>query len=98
MVAKTVEIDENGEIKNPRNAAYSTAAKRLRQAHAGEFADLYKQACAEFGVDYKPRMSKAERDARDAEIAKAKAAAAVASLVAKYGTDILDLGFEDPAF
>ena len=96
MVAKTVETDET--VKNPRNAAYAAAAKRLRQAHTEEFKALYKEACAEFGVDYVERMSADERAARDAEVAKTKAAEKVAELVAKYGQDILDVAFTEPAF
>ena len=96
MVAKTVETDET--VKNPRNAAYASAAKQLRQAHPHEFRDLYAKACAEVGIEFVTRMSADERAARDAEVAKTKAAEKVAELVAKYGQDILDVAFTEPAF
>jgi hypothetical protein len=81
-----------------RNKAYASAAKQLRQAHPHEFRDLYAKACAEVGIEFVTRMSADERAARDAEVAKTKAAEKVAELVAKYGQDILDVAFTEPTF
>lgn len=48
-----------------RNRAYTYAQAQLRDRHRHEFQKLYKDACAEFGVEYKGRLTgeaKAQRD------------------------------------
>jgi hypothetical protein len=87
VVEKTEDTAEA--VKNPRNAAYALAAKRLRQAHSGEFRDLYRDACDQFGIAYVERMSAAERAEADRIVAEKKAAQTIADLVAQYGVGIL---------
>lgn len=48
-----------------RGRAYAYATGQLRDRHRDEFQELYKAACAEYGVQYKGRLTgeaKAQRD------------------------------------
>jgi hypothetical protein len=88
--------------KNPRNAAYSSAERRLRDAHPEEFQALLQEETEKLGLEYKPRMSAQERAALILQEKKAKAAAKIAALVAEFGEDVLaaetvDLSVEETA-
>lgn len=67
-----------------RRNAYAKAEKMLREIHADEFKGLYAKACADLGVEYKPRLTAEERAAKVAEEKRAKAAAKIAALQAEY--------------
>lgn len=77
------------EPKNPRNAAYSCAERRLREAHPDEFQALLREETEKLGLEYRPKMTKEERQARLLQERKAKAAAKIAALVAEFGDDVL---------
>lgn len=76
--ATVTDLPKQEAVKNPRNAAYSAAEKRLRETFSEEFQDYLQQECDKRGIDYKPRLSEEQ-----------KATRAIAEAVAKFGPGIL---------
>lgn len=75
--------------KNPRNAAYSLAERRLRDAHPDEFQALLKEETEKLGLVYKPRISAAEREQQRYLERKAKAQAKIDALIEEFGEDVV---------
>jgi hypothetical protein len=67
------QIEDNDTTRTP-NQRYAAAEKELRKAHQDEFQALLEAEYAKDGVTYRPRLSAAERAARD-EARKREAAA-----------------------
>jgi hypothetical protein len=89
--ATVTDLPKSETVKNPRNAAYSAAEKRLRETFSEEFQDYLQQECDKRGIDYKPRLTEEQ-----------KAAKAVAEAIAKFGPGILpvveQVEFDEPDF
>jgi 23S rRNA G2069 N7-methylase RlmK/C1962 C5-methylase RlmI len=70
---KPVESPAEKAPKNPRNAAYSNAERRLREAHPEEFRALHKEETEKLGLVYRPTMTAEERAEAKRQEALAKA-------------------------
>lgn len=104
---KKTETVEARQPKNPRNAAYSNAERRLRDLYPEDFRRLHKEETEKLGLEYKPQMTAEERAEalRLERIAKARkkleeAQAVIAALGGDAASDDTPLAVTDegPAF
>jgi hypothetical protein len=75
--------------KDPRKTAYNAAQTRLRQQYPDDYAALLKEELESRGLEYKPRLTQEERDAKAYDEALAKARAKAEALVAEFGPEVV---------
>jgi len=76
-------------VKDPRKAAYNEAQTLLRQSYPEDYQRFLKESLARRGLEYKPRLTAEEREAKEHEEALEKARAKAAALVQEFGPAVI---------
>lgn len=73
---------------NKSQAARRAAERRLMEAHEDEFRGYMEEEFSVRGLTYKPRLTAQEREERDAQERKLKAAQRIAKIARSAGIDL----------